>query len=166
MSNLSRRDVIQIGALATGSLLAGCTAGDSSVPGGHLYLVNETQDPQRIALAVTRTTDGQDSTILSGVYRVPGRTVLKFNEATPAERTYRIRTRLLEAKKEQTLSVTPEPCNQGDPNNSVDVTVRTSGADELSIITWECDEQYVKQDDLTYVDPEKHRIASATETGA
>lgn len=162
MSNLSRRDVIHVGTIATGSLLAGCTFDDRSVPGGHLYLVNETQDPQRVALAVTRTTDGEDNTILSGVYRVPDGTVLKFKEATPPERTYKIQTRLLGAEREQTFSVTPEPCDQGDPNNSVDVTVRVSGEDELGIITWQCDEEYVLQDDLNYVDPEEHRIASTT----
>lgn len=151
MNSVSRRTVL--GTLPTATtLLSGCVFG-GSVPGGHLFLENRLDRTAEVALSVTERTNGGER-ILHHRYDVPARHAVQFDGILESGNDYEIRA-LQPAVPDvygERLAITVEACDPGDPSEKLDVAIlaTTSG---LDIVTYDCDRDYGKADELTYVDP-------------
>lgn len=155
----SRRRVLALVGAASVPVLSGCAPlqGDGP-PGGHVLVANRRDQEARIAVVVTETAEGGE-TIIDGIYRVPGAYVLEFEEALETGNASDLRVRQPgdDAPGEEQLSISFDACGDEDPSNKLDVEVRITdhGPD---VITHDCDEEYSRDGDMTYVEPGEYWI--------
>lgn len=146
----SRRNVLRTGGIAATVLLSGCLFDTPQEEGGHLYVPNYADVTQTVGLTIVENPDGAADRLVHAWYRVPAEHVLQFENLTASGNEYSVRARLRDAPADETIRTTIETCDEGDPAEKMDVTVRLD-PEEVGIIAWNCDEAYTRNEDLTYV---------------
>lgn len=159
----SRRRFLGSTAAATGMLLSGCFFGER-IPGGHIFVENRMGGVERLALSVTETTNGSER-LVHHVFRVPDSHAIEFDDVLASGNSYEIRARQFDVPEAgiARLGIDVDACDEGDPGEKLDVSILVS-SNGPDIITYDCDEPYQKNEELTYVSRSEHEVGTVTGT--
>lgn len=162
MASFSRRSVLGTATMAAATL-AGCGF-SRQVAGGHLFVENRSGGTERIELSVTEV-DQDGERLVDHAFEIPESHAIQYDDLLQPDTTYDVRAfqpAVPEAGRAH-LGVEVQSCEEGDPSDTLDVTVLVS-SNGPDITIFDCDRAYQKTEGMTYEEPSDYRVATLTET--